>query len=159
GQVEVIAEAEGQVASAGIEVMETRIRRVPNTNRKERIWVDREIPKGAQPHGNWQWAPSSARRGLTHANPPGSRTQSHGFANAAEAFRVEKGEVLFANVYLNALDPPSSVTLQWVDESGNGDHLALWEPDHTDASGPRPPGLVHMGPLPRVGEWVRLEVP
>jgi hypothetical protein len=81
----------------------------------------------------------------------------HYFWNATARLSVAVGDTLFAYVYLDPLNPPSELMLQWND--GSWEHRAYWGANligfGTDASASRR----YMGALPPVGQWVRLQVP
>jgi hypothetical protein len=70
---------------------------------------------------------------------------------------VIAGDKLFAYVYLDPTSPPSEVMLQWND--GDWEQRAYWGANSigwgTDGTDSRR----YMGPLPALGQWVRLEVP
>ena len=53
-------------------------------------------------------------------------------------------------------NPPKAVMLQF--HNGGWEHRAFWGEDLITLGSPGTPGHVSMGPLPKTGEWVRLEV-
>lgn len=69
---------------------------------------------------------------------------------------IGAGDKLFAYVYLSPKNPPKEIMLQW--HSSGWLHRAYWGdnviPWGRDNSSERR----HVGPLPKLGEWVRLEV-
>ena len=79
------------------------------------------------------------------------------FYNAAVPLQIGVGDVLYAYVYLDPVNPPTEVMMQWND--GTWEHRAYWGANliawGTDGS----VGRRYMGPLPVSGQWVRLEVP
>src|SRR5262249_49768772 len=62
---------------------------------------------------------------------------------------------LFAHVFLDPLNPPEAIMLQWFTDDHVWDHRAFWGPDLIYRWATR----TRMGPLPTHGKWVRLEVP
>ncbi|HEU4453963.1 MAG TPA: PA14 domain-containing protein [Longimicrobium sp.] len=70
---------------------------------------------------------------------------------------VERGDVLFAYVWLDHKRPPREVMLQWHD--GTWEHRAYWGDDLLDWGVNGTAGRRYMGPLPAPGAWARLEVP
>lgn len=65
---------------------------------------------------------------------------------------------LFAYVYIDPANPPKSVMLQY--HRNGWLHRAVWgDYDIIPWGTPNTPERVHMGALPKAGEWVRLEVP
>jgi hypothetical protein len=67
------------------------------------------------------------------------------------------GDRLFAYVYLDPRNPPETVQLQFND--GNWNHRAYWGADKGHGAGQQGPANHHVGDLPELGKWVRLEVP
>ncbi|MFM8190494.1 MAG: DUF1549 domain-containing protein, partial [Pirellula sp.] len=64
---------------------------------------------------------------------------------------------LFAHVYIDPANPPKSVMLQY--HRNGWQHRAVWgDYDVIPWGNPNTPERVHMGPLPKTGEWVKLEV-
>jgi len=65
--------------------------------------------------------------------------------------------LLYTYVYLDPVNPPSEIMLQWND--GTWEHRAYWGanliPWGTDGTTSRR----RMGARPPLGQWVRLEVP
>ena len=77
------------------------------------------------------------------------------FNDAAAPLRLQDGDKLFAHVWLDRSDPPQSVQLQFY--SRTWDHRVRWGVAAHGAG--RANGADHRaGDVPRVGEWVRLEV-
>ena len=133
----------------------------------ETVWVDDAVPPGAATgagggdNPQWEWvtnnpAPYSGTR--AHQNALASGEHYHYFAGAFPAFNVQTGDVLFAHIYLNPTNVPSTVMLQWYD--GNvWDHRAYWGADRIGYGTNGTASRRFIGPLPPAGQWVRLEVP
>jgi hypothetical protein len=82
----------------------------------------------------------------------------HYFTAAANPIAVDAGDTLFAYVYIDPKDPPQAIQLQFND--GSWSHRASWgAPDITHGAGQSGGRNFHAGPLPKSGQWVRLEVP
>ena len=65
---------------------------------------------------------------------------------------------LFAHVFLDPNDPPKAIMLQF--HKGGWKHRAVWgDTRRSRSAAPNTPAKANMGPLPKAGEWVRLEVP
>jgi hypothetical protein len=160
-QVEVMVEVEGEVAAGDIQLLEARVKRTPNRDRRERVWFDNALPAGAQPAGEWKWEESSAVRGKAHFHPAAGGTGFHGFAGATTPFVVNAGEVLFAHVYLDPANPPETVMLQWATDSGEAEHRAYWGANRIEQGNAGTPARHFMGPIPRewLGQWKLVEVP
>ena len=86
------------------------------------------------------------------------KTVQHSFRGAKRTFTLAEGDRLFAYVWLDPAAPPETVMLQWND--GNWEHRAFWGDDKINFGGLGEDTPAHkpMGPMPAVGEWVRLEV-
>ena len=101
--------------------------------------------------------------------PLGTAPLSHClFARTSAPLPVRAGETLVAYVYLDPQNPPEEIMLQWNASDSDWEHRAYWGADKFAAgSGGLAAGTdailgadhVHMGPLPALGQWVRLEVP
>src|SRR5262249_37416090 len=72
---------------------------------------------------------------------------------------VGAGDVLFAHVYLDPANPPKEIMLQWFVNGNGWEHRAYWGENLIDWGADGTAQRRPMGPLPRAGEWVRLEVP
>ncbi len=122
------------------------------------VWVDDALPKGAVGQGGWQFVSTNAKQGKMSVRRTGPGTHQDYFTGAAEPLTVNTAkDTLFAHVYLDPKDPPKTVMLQWND--GSWEHRAYWGEDKAFLTG-SPDGVNHRkaGPLPKLGEWVRLEV-
>ena len=76
----------------------------------------------------------------------------------ASRLKVGEGDKLFAYVFLDPLDPPKEIMLQWHTGELGAPGLLGREPRSTSARTARPSGS-RIGDLPPTGKWVRLEVP
>jgi hypothetical protein len=102
------------------------------------------------------WTPSPRWGLLAHDSPLAQGTHGHGWTDGPWV-SVVTGDTLFAWVHLNPVHTPVQVALRW-STSRHEQHWAWWGDDSNPMgiSGPR---TAHLGPLPVLGEWVRLEVP
>jgi hypothetical protein len=155
--VEVRVECEGDVAEGEIQLLDVEWEQVPVENREERVWFETKTPEGAVAEGNWQWDNEKYQR-AAHTEPPAAGTHGHRFHTAPVGFQVEPGEYLFAWVYLVPEQKPETIMLEWHDGQ-NWEHRAFWGDDKIAAGQPNTTSRHAMGPLPKAGEWVRLEVP
>jgi predicted nucleic acid-binding Zn-ribbon protein len=142
-RIEVVVEAEGQVASGTIQLL-------------ERLWVDGKVPPGAVAEGTWQWESQGPR--AAHTEPVALGAHSHWFRDDPAGFAVQAGETLFADVYIPADRKPEGLMLQWHDGTG-WEHRAVWGDDRFREGQANTPSRRRIGPLPKAGEWVRLQVP
>ena len=132
---------------------------------QELVWIDDALPTGAVPQGNgpnpWKFVGGKqhpvhqGRKSHTRVGQKGAITQ-HFFTGATDKLRVDANSKLFAYVFIDPKNPPQTIQLQFND--GTWDHRATWGEDKAFLAGQRGPKNHQMGPLPKTGEWVRLEV-
>src|SRR5215211_5291778 len=136
---------------------------VPPPPAGDLAWVDDEPPEGARLGGNeeWRWVDSDPTpfSGTTaHQSNVLDGYHQHEFTGASAPLSVNRGERLFAFVYLDPDTVPEEVMLQWNDGS-SWEHRAYWGADKIVNVGEEgTESRRYMGPLPPAGEWVRLEV-
>ena len=131
---------------------------------REVVWVDDELPGGAQAEGSeFEWVDGSPE--LVHSGERSMRRtseglQQHYFRDADRRLRVGADDVLFAWVRLDPESPPREIMLQFNDDGDAGwDHRAFWGEDLVGFGQTGTPSRWHMGDLPEAGVWTRLEVP
>lgn len=140
-----------------------RVRAVAPAVGVETAWVDDDLPAGATPLGEgerWTWVrlhpePLSGR--AAHQSGIVAGLHQHYFQGATATLPVSVGDRLFAYVYLDPVNKPREVMLQWKDE--NWEHRAYWGDNLVDWGTDATVSRQFMGSLPPVGLWVRLEVP
>jgi hypothetical protein len=133
------------------------------------FWVDGAVPAGAstQSEGgdNWQWITAASKpTGLAaHASKPQHESalangiHEHGFYHADATLTVERGDILFAYIFIDPNHPPKTIMLEWND--GSNEHRAFWGKNEIPYGKMNTESQRPMGPLPPAGRWVRLEVP
>jgi mono/diheme cytochrome c family protein len=123
----------------------------------EVVWMDDEAPARSVPQGVWKFvgppdAPAAFSGKVSHTLedplPPG--TNQHLFTGLS--LPVAPSDTLFAYVYIDPANPPKEIMLQFL--AGKDWSRATWGSEEI-AFGEH----TAMGPLPKLGEWVRLEVP
>jgi hypothetical protein len=131
--------------------------------RTDFVWLDDQLPLSkALPTGGpnvaWQFvkSPEPVLQGSKSVKLHAQGLQQVVLMEANPGLRVGEGDRLFAHVYLDPAKPPREIMLQW--HSKTWLHRAYWGenviPFGKDNTGERRA----MGPLPKAGEWVRLEV-
>jgi hypothetical protein len=132
------------------------------TRRVKTVWVDDTLPNGAIRYGEggdrWTWVDAPAFSGKTaHRSNTAHGHHQHFFNYAKRTMPVRSGDVLFAHVYIDPVNPPEQIMLQWND--GTWEHRAYWGRSMNDLGVENTASRRAMGPLPKAGRWVRLEVP
>ena len=126
---------------------------------QEFVWIDDELPVGAQPSAAWEYVDQNQGPVLSGSRSTRKKTNDlsqHVFVNANIPLQVDDGAVLFAHVYLDPENPPQEIMLQWND--GNWEHRAYWGENKIPWGQDKTPSRHYMGNLPETGKWVRLEV-
>jgi tetratricopeptide (TPR) repeat protein len=127
----------------------------------KQYWIDDEPPPGARLQGDTPWEFVSKPDHPVFSGQKSIRRKAqarsqHFFSDATASLKVGDGARLFAHVYLDPRDPPRTLMLQFCD--GGWEHRAYWGEDLIDWGDKGTAGHAPMGPLPKAGEWVRLEV-
>ncbi|QDU25381.1 Planctomycete cytochrome C [Anatilimnocola aggregata] len=127
----------------------------------EFVWIDDAAPKGAKLQGDTPWKFVGKDNGVVNSGEKATTRKAvavsqHYFTEAKPGLIIGEGDKLFAYVYLDPLDPPKTVMLQFND--GAWEHRAFWGEDLIPFGAGDQPGHRRIGDLPAIGEWVRLEV-
>jgi hypothetical protein len=127
-------------------------------------WVDDGVPTGgvtgAGGGDSWNWisgSPSPHSGNKTHQSATVAGLHEHWFDNATATLQIDTGDTLYAYVYLDPANPPAEIMLGW--NNGNWEHRAYWGANLISYGINGTDSRRYMGPLPAVGQWVRLEVP
>lgn len=132
----------------------------------ERVWIDDDIPQGASSLGNGDGENrfvlvSKPKHPVYSGNRSSMRTSEglgqHLIQNAKPGLTINGSAKLFAYVYLDPVNPPKQLMLQW-NEGGRWEHRAYWGENRIEWGVDDSPSRRHMGPLPELGKWTRLEV-
>jgi hypothetical protein len=127
-------------------------------------WMQDTVPTGAATWSDggdtWNWVasnPTPFSGAFAHQSAIAAGFHQHYFQGAAATLAVDVGDTLFTYVYLDALNPPSELILQWND--GTWEHRAYWGANLVGLGTDGTASRRYMGPLPPIGVWVRLSVP
>ncbi|MEW4567508.1 PSD1 and planctomycete cytochrome C domain-containing protein [Tautonia sp. JC769] len=126
------------------------------------VWVDDALPPGAKPSAEADWSFEAEPNHpvflgeKAHVRSAEGQSQ-HFFTEASQGLLVGEGDTLFAHVFLDPLNPPKEIMLQW--NTGEWKHRAYWGENLIDYGADGTAERFAKGPLPTTGEWVRLEVP
>ena len=144
--------------------LKSSLPRQGNVNDKpaEEVWIDDDLPSGAMASANsWKWISKSEGPVFSderaHTQSGKGKQLQHFAAGAEKPLHVSPEDTLFAYVYLDAKNPPREIMMQW--DNGNWEHRAFWGDDLIKFGEANTPSRRRIGPLPKAGEWVRLEVP
>ena len=126
----------------------------------EHVWIDDDTPPKARQQGDTPWefvmAPQPVFSGSKASKRSATGLSQHFFTEADPPLAVGEGDKLFAYVYLDPIEPPKEIMLQWND--GSWEHRAVWGENLIEWGESGKPSRMLIGPLPKLGEWVRLEV-
>jgi len=143
----------------------------PGANAGEFIWFDDDVPPGATKHAEgdveWYWVDANPgsfsgtkahqSRNFAQLDLPNNSLHQHYFEGATTTLPVNAGDKLFTYVFLDVNSMPREIMLQWND--GNGwEHRAYWGANRINWGADGTNSRRFMGPLPKAGQWVRLEV-
>ncbi len=134
---------------------------VVSDERKDFVWIDDALPTGAKAEGEWKYLTkgdfADIPSGEKVHTQTGVGTVQHFFTGANPPLLIGDEDKLFGYVYLDSKNPPKTVMMQW--NNGSWEHRAFWGEDAIPfGSDPTSAAHRHMGPLPELGKWVRLEV-
>ncbi len=134
----------------------------------DEIWLDDDTPKGASLAGNagadsWKWVDSaehpafSGKRSHTHGTgvEDARKNMQHYFTGAQ--FKAGPNDTLYVYVWLDPKNPPSEIMLQF-NIADAWEHRAYWGKDIIQFGANNTISRHPAGVLPKLGEWVRLEV-
>jgi hypothetical protein len=126
------------------------------------VWIDDEVPQGATAQGDAPWEfvtrpdhPVASGQKSLRITAAGLKQRF--FENAGRKLKVGEGDAFFVQVFLDPLDLPKEIMLQW-HTGGAWSHRAYWGsnviPWGKDGTSER----LRIGDLPSSGKWARLEV-
>lgn len=162
-----IKEVDGRIAKlvAALDYVDpATLNPAPAVTKAETVWFEDEFPKGSNPQASGQplrWNEKgkgpvhSGSRALVRSSP-GATAQD--FWSGGASFTVPANGTIFAYAHLDSVSPPEAIMVQF--HTGGWKHRAVW--GNGDKIGFGKAGTIErvdMGPLPKAGEWVRLEVP
>ena len=129
-----------------------------NPEPTEEIWIDDSLPSSGIVHGAWKQTETNGpvHRGKTSYVHTATGNQQYFVQNAEKPWLVNEEDELFAHVFLDPQNPPREIMLQWND--GTWDHRAIWGENLIEWGAKNSPARLFMGPLPKLGQWVRLSV-
>lgn len=139
----------------------------PGVEEREVVWFDDAFPSGARVTAS----PGKGTRIVGKEEGPvlsGGRSLRRDDAGLAQdiiqggfaPYELQTEAKFFTHVFLDPANPPRTIMLQFHPvNKGGWDHRAVWgDIDAIDWGNKNTTSRHHMGPLPKLGEWVRLEV-
>ena len=130
--------------------------------RQEFVWFDDDMPAGANLQGDTPWKFVTKAEGpVLSGEKSSTRTapglSQHFFTGANPGLKLGESDILFAHVYLDPANPPKAIMMQFND--GAWEHRMNWGDEDAIGFGVKNSVAKRLGgPLPKLGEWVRLEV-
>jgi hypothetical protein len=137
---------------------------LPPPRKVDTVWLEDEFPADAKVSASGhpaKWVTAEAGGPVQSGKRALQRTGEgiiQDYFDGAKAFYVPTKGRIYAYVYLDPKNPPKAVMLQWHSE-GQWQFRANWGDENAITFGKLgTPEKVQVGPLPKLGEWVRLEV-
>ncbi len=152
-------------ATANIEYTDPATLDPPPPKREtETVWFEDAFPKDTEPKtaGRARQFAAKGKGEVFSGKKALTRTAddevAQDFFSGGAEFVIPARATIFAYCFLDPDDPPESVMLQFHVKGWN--HRAVWGAEDKIPFGKSgTTARVHMGPLPKTGEWVRLEFP
>jgi hypothetical protein len=135
----------------------------PPVQTSEVVWFEDAFPPGATAQ-NAGGATTfvSSDKGPVHSGKLALRRSAKGvaqdFFSGGATFEIPANGRISVHCYIEPKDLPKAIMLQF--NVGGWNHRAVWGEEGAIPYGKvRTPERVMMGPLPKAGEWVKLEIP
>jgi hypothetical protein len=145
------SEAE-QMVSVAVETPSDRTESGP----QQTIWMDDDLPEGAEPEGTWVWDDqnkSSGRR--SHGHPPLPGVQSHGWIGPKQ--KLPLLSQILQDVWLDPSNPPSGIAIRF--QKADGEEIGVYWEGEEEVFTPGEYGeLLYYGFLPELGRWTTLAI-
>jgi len=96
---------------------------------------------------------------LSLTDSVGEGEQSFGFSSDFTIIELTDSQYIVQYIYLDTLNPPSEIMLQFEDKYGSKSHRAFWGSDLINRGISGTSSRKKFGSLPEKGKWVRFKVP
>ncbi len=132
----------------------------PTSTAVESVWFEDGFPAGTNPSANGAALQLvTAETGKVHSGAMALKRTAQGVAqdyySGGASFSLPARGKIFAWTYLDPEDPPAAIMLQF--NVGGWKHRAIWGAEEKIGFGKLGTNeKVHLGDLPKTGEWVRL---
>ena len=132
--------------------------------RADFVWIDDALPAGVKTQVDgginlaWNFVskPAPVWHGDKSLKLAATGLKQTVIEQAATPLVVGQSDKLFAYVWLDPKNPPKEIMVQWHTDIWRS--RAYWGENKIDWGRDKSPERFHVGPLPKAGEWVRLEV-
>jgi hypothetical protein len=131
---------------------------VPWEDRQEINWFSDELPEGAEAVEPWQWTDERYADGQQSHVQTAVNFEQHSFRNATDTLDPKPGDIIRTWVLLDPCNPPRQIMLRFR-EGSNWKYAAYWGENLIGVGTDGTSSRVRIGPLPRAGQWARLDVP
>lgn len=125
----------------------------------EQVWFDDAFPEGAQVGASGHattFVEQPVKSGKRSLKRGGVGMAQDYYQAGAKELEVPSGANFFVYVYLDPVDPPEEVMIQF--HTGGWSHRVFWGTDVIEFGKKGTTERFHAGDLPKAGEWARLEV-
>jgi hypothetical protein len=132
---------------------------LPPVQEIEEIWMDDAFPEGAKVMASGHpvtFVDTPVASGKKSLKRSGEGMAQDYYMEGAQPLAVPSAPKFFLHLYLDPADPPEEVMIQL--HTGEWSHRALWGADIIDFGAKGTTERFVAGALPKVGEWVKLEV-
>jgi hypothetical protein len=162
------AELAAQMQAAALKVAYTdpaSLTNAPAPKPTDVVWIEDDWPPGANVSVNagneaHRWVTATEGKvfsGQRAIQRSGSGLHQVFFDKTSRPLTVGAGDKLFAHVFIDPARPPKTLMLQW--HTTTWDRRANWGDEDAIAYGAKGTSeKLLLGPLPKAGEWVRLEI-
>jgi len=125
------------------------------------VWVDDSLPIGSTMIDTWEWDTNITYSGTkSHSDPIRAGPHGHYFIHADEPLSLTRVDNIIQYVYLDPLNPPKEILLQFYTDNGDGEHRAYWGGNYIPTgANSGSPSLYYMGRMPETDKWIRLKIP
>lgn len=125
---------------------------------EEMVWIDGKLPAMSKTKGEWFWDENMKQNGVSsHTSGVKEAARSHSF-RTDEGIGINKDSRVIQYVFLDPKDSPSGIMMKFF-LNGASQISAYWEgEEEVFADTDEYLTAWYMGPLPKKGEWARLEI-
>jgi Protein of unknown function (DUF1553)/Protein of unknown function (DUF1549)/Planctomycete cytochrome C len=128
--------------------------------RSDYVWIDDAAPAGASIQGDGEFVGKPDHpvfRGASSLRVEASGLKQKIIEAGGPKLKVGEGDAFFAYVFIDPLNPPKEIMLQWR-IGGQWSRRAFWGENVIPWGQDGTPERTRFGDLPASGKWVRLDV-